>query len=515
MSKNILLPKYSSSYWKQQEEIQTYPALEENIDADAVVVGGGIAGLLTAYNLCKAGRKTVLLEGTKLLDGTTGFTTAKITAQHDVMYDELIQNKDEETARAYYEAQTEALKMIEALIHTENIDCGYKKQDAVLHAGTSKGKKELRQEKKAYEKLGIDHEFSEFSDLPFHTEAALVMKDQAHFHPVQFLKQIAEKIVEMGGKIYEGTTAVDFKGKDPVVVETRNGGTVTCAHLVIATHFPFKDSAGMYFSRLHPSRSYTIAVKTKSAIPEGMYLGFDEPSFSLRHAEAEGEKLAIIGGESHKTGTSENTLAHYQRLMEFAVQEFGAYEVVHRWSSQDLKSLDGVPYIGQAVTGTPNVYVATGFKKWGMTNGMAAASLLTDIITGQDNKFAPLFDPRRTHAKVQDGLTLMKETMDDGKQMVKSHLKRKEEDVESLEKDEGAIVKVNGKKTGAYRDEHGELHLVNPICTHMKCGVEWNNAERSWDCPCHGSRFSTSGEVIEGPAYTPLEQVSADDNDSN
>ncbi|SDN76625.1 FAD-dependent oxidoreductase [Alkalicoccus daliensis] len=510
MKENMNIPDYSASYWRTHSENRSFPALEEDIHVDTAVVGGGIAGILTAYLLTLEGQKVALLEGTSLMDGTTGFTTAKVTAQHDVMYNELIENQSEESAAKYFLAQTEAMNKIVQLISEQQIDCDFKKQEAILHAGTEKGKKQLLKEKEAYDKLNIPHEFHETSDLPFSTEAALIMQDQFHFHPVKFLNKIIERITELGGKIYENSTAVDFKGKNPVELEMRNGSKVNASNLIMTTHFPFKDSLGFYFSRLHPSRSYSIVVKTEKPVPDGMYLGFDKPSFSLRHVDIDGEKYALIGGEGHKTGKSNNTMEHYENLKRFAAENFGAYEMAYRWSSQDLTTLDKIPYIGQAVTGRPNVYVATGFKKWGMSNGMVAAQVLTDTILEKENEFVSLFDPRRSHLKVDDGLTLAKETLDDGTQFVKSHLKRKEEELEQLQNDEGAIIQYDGKKTGAYRDEKGELHLINPVCTHMKCGVEWNNAERSWDCPCHGSRFAVDGEVIEGPALKPLKKIEAD-----
>ncbi|PTL40256.1 FAD-dependent oxidoreductase [Alkalicoccus saliphilus] len=507
---NKSLPSYSSSYWREADTEKRFRPLEEDIEVDTAVVGGGIAGILTTYYLCLEGKKTVLIEGSSLLDGTTGFTTAKVTPQHDVMYDQLINNRGEEAAGLYYKAQVEAMAEIKELIHDLNIDCEHKAQNAVLHAGTEEGKKQLEKEKKAYDKLKIGSEFTSDSELPFQTKASLTMKNAFHFHPVKFLKPVINEIERLGGLIFENSTAVNISGGEPVQVKLRNDCTVTCEHAVMATHFPFDDIRGFYFSRLHPERSYTIAVKTNKEVPEGMFLGIDNPAFSLRHTEINGEKIALIGGEGHKTGKSSNTLAHYQNLADFTDKHFGIDKILYRWSSQDLKAPDNVPLIGPAITGRGNILTASGFKKWGMSNGMAAARLITDYIAGRSNSYAELFDPRRSHLQGEDIKNLAKEIMDDGKQFVASNVRGKEAEIDNLSIDEGAIVNINGKKAGAYRDSNGELHLVDPTCTHMKCGVEWNNAERTWDCPCHGSRFSIDGEVVEGPASTPLDKVNND-----
>ncbi|SFJ29398.1 Glycine/D-amino acid oxidase [Halobacillus dabanensis] len=505
------LPHYSSSYWKEHQDTPSFPSLKEEVEADVTVIGGGMAGILTSYLLSLEGKRVVLLEGSKLLDGTTGHTTAKISAQHDVMYDQLINKDGEEKARLYYEAQVEAMNDLKDLIDKHGIHCDYKIQDAYLHAGTERGRKQLEKEKEAYDKLNIDGEFLEETDLPFNSEAALVMKNQAHFHPVKFLQSIVTEIEKNGGIIYENSTAVDIKGKEPIRVETRDGYSITCNQAVMATHFPFEDAKGLYFSRLHPERSYTIAARTEKEVPDGMYLGIDTPAFSMRHTEVNGEKLAIIGGENHKTGKSENTEEHYKHLTEFAEEHFGVVDVPYKWSAQDLMTPDNIPFIGQSVTGRPNVYLATGFKKWGITNGMAAAVLLKDLITGKKNPYENLFDPTRSHLKREDSKNIIKEGLGDGAELVKSRLERgRKTDIEDLQNDEGAIVNVKGTRTGAYRNERGELHLVDSTCTHMKCGVEWNNAERSWDCPCHGSRFSVTGEVIEGPATKPLKKIELD-----
>ncbi|MFC2949872.1 FAD-dependent oxidoreductase [Virgibacillus sediminis] len=502
------LPLRSSSYWREDRTAKRFPKLEENIEADIAVIGGGMTGILTTYMLAREGKDVVLLEGTSLLDGTTGFTTAKITAQHDAMYNQLIKTQGIKQARLYYDAQMEAMHEIEKLIKRHDIDCGYKQQDAILNAGTDRGKELLAEEKSAYDRLGIDNQMTDRTTLPFHTERALIMKNQAHFHPVKFLQAIIEEIEKLGGTIYEGTTALSTEDRsNGAIVKTKDEFEVHCNHVVMATHFPFDDKKGFYFSRLHPSRSYTLAVKTKIEVPDGMYLGIDQPSFSLRHAETGGEKVAIFGGEGHKTGKSTDTLQHFENLLRFVDEYFGVREILYRWSAQDMSTPDGLPFIGQSVIGRPNVLTATGYKKWGMTNSMAAATLLRDLATGRENRYKELFDPTRTHLKKEAGKTILKELADDGTQMVRSHLKRKEKHVDEVKNGEGAIVSIKGKRAGAYRDEQGELHLVDPTCTHMKCGVEWNNGEKSWDCPCHGSRFSCTGEVIEGPAAKPLKRV--------
>lgn len=515
MSKNEhsnRLPDHMESLWRTYKEVPSFPALQANESTEVGVVGGGIAGVVTAYLLAKAGKKVTLIDAGKLIDGVTGYTTAKITAQHGLYYFPLIKLMGEEKARLYYEANMGGLKFIEDLAAELNIDCDLTHHDAFLYANTSHGSALLEKEAEAYEALGIDGGLAKTEaevDLPFRVEQALVMRKQAQFHPVKFLAKLVSEIERLGGKIYENTRAQKILSKDDPVIQTENMSHLSCDKVVVATHYPFNDADGLYFSRLSVNRSYVIAARISGLIPNGMFISVDAPSRSLRYATGiDGEKLLLIGGDGHAAGKSKSpTMEHYENLAQFGDEHFGITEIPYRWSAQDMTTLDKVPYIGKITAGYDNIFVATGFHKWGMSNGAAAGILLADHILGKANPYAELFDPTRTKLKAVDALSFIKDNSSVAKELVKGKLQSSSKTVEELANGEGGLVKVGGKKAGGYRDEYGQLHLVDTTCTHMGCETHWNDAERSWDCPCHGSRFSFSGEVLDGPAVKPLNKM--------
>ncbi|WP_082220401.1 FAD-dependent oxidoreductase [Domibacillus robiginosus] len=500
----MYIPKQSISYWKDHEAPRSFAPLQANLTSEVVIVGGGITGILTAWKLAKEGKQVVLIEAGKLTDGTTGFTTAKISAQHGLIYDHLIRTLGKEKARLYYEANQEAAAFLNRTVDGLEIDCDFTLQDAYVYITTNEMRPMLEKELKAYKQLGIDGGLDQASaqmNLPFHVEEALVMRGQAQFHPVKFLEALVQDMAEQV-HIFEHTRAESVEGK---TVRTSDGFTITGEHLVVASHFPFNDFDGGYFAKLHPERSYAIGVKGTNTFKSGMYISEDQPSRSVRAASLEnGEQLLIIGGENHPVGNSkQKTMEHYEKLAEFAKEHFGAQDVLYRWSAQDLITLDQVPYIGHS---HDNIYVATGYAKWGMTSGTVAAGLITDLIVKGNSRYAELYDPKRKKLKPTDIKTFVGQNTKVAKDLISGKLKTAEKTVDSLQPGEGAVVIVDGEKTGAYRDEQGQCHFVDITCTHMGCETKWNDAERSWDCPCHGSRFSYEGEVLEGPAVQPLKK---------
>ncbi|MFD2924777.1 FAD-dependent oxidoreductase [Halobacillus naozhouensis] len=501
------IPHTSNSLWRDLP-IETFPTLSEDRQADVTVIGAGITGITTAYLLTKQGHNVILLEAGKIIEGTTGYTTAKITSQHGLIYSHLMETLGEEKAKLYYQANQDALTLIDHIRSEHDIDCDFSYQDAYVYGETSSSIEKIEQEAQAYEALGIDGGLVQDPPLPFSVQSAIKLNDQAQFHPLKYLRFLVRELQKKDTLIFENTRAVDIeKGSQPEVT-TRDGYSVTSDHVVMASHFPFKDIDNMYFARLHVERSYSIAVKTSSKIPEGMYLNADQPKRSLRYAKDDsGEPLLLVGGESHTSGQHDDPLAHYENLSSFADEHFEVKDIPYRWSSQDPSTMDNLPYIGPITEKQPNIYVATGFAKWGMTNGTIAATLISDQIRQRSNPYKELFSPSRFHAK-QDLKNFTKENADVAKEFVKGKLNRKDKKLEELEHDDGAVVHYKGNKVGAYKDAAGNLSLVDTTCTHMGCDVSWNKAERSWDCPCHGSRFTTDGEVIEGPATKPLKKLS-------
>lgn len=275
-----------------------------------------------------------------------------------------------------------------------------------------------------------------------------------------------------------------------------------------ASHFPFNDLNGFYFAKLHAERSYAVVGRISKDIPNGMFLSAESPKRSLRSVQINGESMLLIGGEGHKTGQALCTFQYYDALKTFGEGVFGLKDIAYRWSAQDLYTLDNMPYIGQELKDEANIFVATGFRKWGMTSSVVAALLNSKLILGEPSPYQELFSPSRLKAD-PSVKTFIMQNVNVAKHLIAGKLEMVHKEVNDLQNDEGAVVKVNGKRAGAYRDHEGALHLVDTTCTHMGCEVDWNEAERTWDCPCHGSRYSYEGEVIEGPAKKSLGKVFA------
>ncbi len=500
------LPQFPASYWTATADVPTFPNLERDLTTDVAIVGTGITGITAAYLLSRQGMKVVILEAGRVLHGTTGHTTAKVTAQHELIYDELIHHFGEDNARLYYEANRDALQFVARTVESERIECGWSEERAYLFAQTASSVPKLEKELRAYERLGIEGTLRDRVALPIEAVSALEMPGQARFHPLRYLKALLERAVEAGAEIYEHTTAMKVEeGTGPIVL-TEKGNRVFCKHVVSASHFPFLDWKGFYFARMHAERSYVLAARIGETYPGGMYLSVDQPKRSIRLAEDGDEPLVLIGGEGHKAGQSPCTIRHYEALQSFAESTLGAKEIAYRWSTQDLVTLDKVPYVGPVTSGTPNVLLATGYRKWGMTNGTAAARLLANLVLGVPDRSASLFDPSRFHAD-PDIKTFIKDNVDVAKQLVSGKLEMTHRTVDELSAGEGAVVRIGGRRAGAYKDPDGTLHLVDTTCTHLGCETHWNDGDRTWDCPCHGSRYSYTGEVVEGPAKEPLARI--------
>jgi glycine/D-amino acid oxidase-like deaminating enzyme/nitrite reductase/ring-hydroxylating ferredoxin subunit len=497
------LPDITKSFWRDSVEIPEFPSLDKDIEVDVCIVGGGITGITTAYLLAKEGLQVAILEANQLVGGTTGHTTAKVTAQHGLIYDELITNMGKSRARLYYEANMEALAFIKHTIEAEGIDCDFTVQDAYAYATTDEYEEKVRKEAEAYEKLGIDGGLTETLPFDLTIRNAVVMHNQAQFHPLKYLVHLTQKIKENGGQIYADTTAVNVKTGEHPTVLTRNDHQVTAKFVLACSHFPFYEGTGLYSTRMYADRSYILAAKPTKPFPGGMYISADQPTRSVRSVTINGEEMVLLGGESHKTGQDTDTEKHFDTLEQFGRDVFEIEETPYRWSAQDLTTLDKVPYIGEITSGQPNILIATGYRKWGMSNGTAAALLLRDMVLGKESNYQKLFTPSRFYATPSIKNFLV-QNADVVGHLIKGKVQQSNVDPKTLANDEGAVIRHNGERKGAYRDEQGELHIVDTTCTHVGCEVEWNSGERSWDCPCHGSRFTYTGEVIEGPAEKPL-----------
>lgn len=504
------IPGFSNSFWIDSVKTQDYPSLQEDITVDVAVIGGGITGITAAFMLQREGLKVALLESDKVIAGTTGHTTAKVTIQHGLLYNKLKNHFGEEKARLYAESNSAGLQFVKDIVREKNIDCDLVAQNSYVYTQSQDYVKKIQDEAKTAQELGIKSTYLEKVPLPFDIKCAVCFEDQAMFHPRKYLAALCNFLNEKEQCIYENTRALDIEpgpveGKNLVVI-LKDELKVHCDYAVIASHFPFFDGYGMYFTRMYAEKSYAMGIKTKNAFSEGMYISAETPTRSLRYTPLNGEKLLILSGEHHTTGQDTNTMVHYENLRDFAEQTYGINQIMYRWSTQDLVTIDDVPYIGHITTGKPNVFVATGYKKWGMTTGTMAGILIRDLILKKESPWEELYTPSRF--KVDPSLkNIVKENVMVAKEFLKGKLKAASNTMEDLTPDTAKVVDIDGNKVGAYKDSDGNLHIVDTTCTHMGCEVQWNSAERSWDCPCHGSRFDINGHVIEGPALKPLKKL--------
>lgn len=503
------LPTASSSYWQVSTNLPTFPALKEDkVTADVGIVGAGITGITAAYLLSKQGVKVCLLDASTILSGTTGNTTAKINAQHGLIYAELIKHFGEERAKMYYDANNKAHKWMKDTIDELNIDCAYTPEDSYIYTNSEKYIDNIDNEQRAYEKLSIIGGTLDTVPLPFSVKYALKMDHQAHFHPLHYLHALLLACQKNGVQIYEQTRAATIEyNKQPAIV-THDGKRIICKQVIQASHYPFYDGNGFYPVRMYPDRSYIIAVKTEKKVEHGMYINAETPTRSIRPVTINDVNMLLIAGENHKTGQSKKPmLAHYEALAQFATQNLGAITIPYRWSAQDYVTLDKVPYVGPVTENQKNVFVATGFKKWGMTNGTNAALLLTDLIMENENPYIDLFSPSRNITPDPSMRKMVTYNADVAKHLIKGKLENASCDISKLNENEACVATINGQRIGAYKDTDGTLHTVDTTCTHLGCEVQWNNGENSWDCPCHGSRFTYTGEVLNGPAVKQLKKV--------
>lgn len=488
-----------NSYWIDSTQVTNYPKLQEDIKVDVAVIGGGIAGITAAYLLNQKGVKVAVIEADYILQGTTGHTTAKITSQHGLIYGKLLHEQGEELSSQYAQANESAIRMVKKIADAHKIDCDFSWQSAYLYTQQEKYRAQIEDEIKAARSLGIKAEFVEAINLPFQIKGAIKFPDQAQFHPLKFLKSLAKIIRENGGLIFEQTEASLIDENEVVI--TKAGHKIKADRIIIASHYPFFDGGGLYFSRMYQDRAYAIAIKAKEKFPEGFYINVETPTRSLRATPHGDEELVLVVGEHHKTGQGEDTNIHYQNLLDYAHQTFTVIDTPYRWSTQDCMTIDGVPFIGNLTSRSPNIYVATGFGRWGMSNGIASGMILSDLILQDNNPWAEVFNPARI--TVPSIKSFVIQNINVAKNLLAGKLEKLPEEVE-LELDEAAIIKIDGERVGVYKDEAGEIYMVDTTCTHLGCELNWNSGERSWDCPCHGSRFSYQGEVLEGPAIEPL-----------
>lgn len=527
-----------SSYWiNSTKNVRQYDKLNKNIETDVCIVGGGITGISTAYSLLnkKKSLSVVVIEKDRVGLQTTGNSTAKITSQHGLFYKYLKNSKGEEFAKMYYEANEEAIENIKKIIEKENIECDLEKQSAYVVATGQEDVKELKDEvdiiksfggkAKYIEKEEIDKKLSVLNPI-----AAIEFENQAQFNSYKYVTELAKICKNLGTEIYENTKAVEIKNEDGYYsIETEDGYLIKAKYLVIATKYPIVNMPGFYFLKMYQSTSYGISMYVNGKLFDGMYITFANPKVSLRMAKVEnkynnltekdeeenkqdrGERnsksdngyVLIVVGSDHKTGEKIDLSNSYKNLENIAKQICPNGKVENYWNTEDCITLDKIPYIGKYSTMWENAYVATGFNKWGITTSNIAANIIADMILERKNRYEDIFVSTRVEPvkNRQEMGNMLKETVNS---LVIKKFVLPEEEQENLKEGEGKIIEIDGEKVGAYKDKDGKIYTIAPKCAHLGCELSWNNLDKTWDCPCHGSRYDYTGKMIYGPTVKDL-----------
>ena len=542
------------SYWIDSvKEQNKFSALEENIKTDICIIGGGLTGLSTAYNLSKYKIRTVLLEKDEICKQTSGNSTAKITSQHGLIYKYLTDSKGQDFARKYYEANENAIRNIKNIIDKEGIDCDFEYQPAYVFTQKVQDVQKIKDEVEAVNNLGGRAKFIEAKDieinklnsveyvenqggklkisgdniekenlnlerdvvkermkqvLPIKAIAGIEFENQAQFNPYKYGNALAKICSDSGIKIFEHSKVIDVDTEDEdeyYIITLENGCKIKAKYVVITTKYPIVNIPGFYFVKMYQSSSYAIAMQTKQRLFEGMYIDSEEPTISLRTAKFGDEYLLIVVGFDHKTGAQIDLSNSYRYLEEVAKSLYSEGKIKYHWNTEDCITLDKIPYIGNFSNLWENAYVATGFNKWGITTSNIAAEIITDKILGEENEYEEIFKSTRLEPikNIKEVTNMVKESVNS---LVAKKLELPQEEANQIQNGEGKIVEVNGQKIGIYKNDEGEIYKVNPVCKHLGCELSWNNLEKTWDCPCHGSRYDFKGNLIYGPSVKNLDK---------
>lgn len=514
----MLTTANTCSLWRTTTDLPDHPPLRTEQRADVCIVGGGIAGLTTAYLLAREGKSVIVLDGNRLAAGETGNTTAHLSNAIDDRFTEIERLHGQEGARLAAESHGAAIDRIESIAREEGIDCDFERCDGYLFQPPGEAPEQLRKELEAAQRAGLaDVEMLPRAPLPhYDTGPCLRFPRQGQFHPLKYLKGLAEVIRERGGAIYHATYAKEIEGGPWAKVTTRAGQVIHTRAVVVATNSPIIDLVAIH-TKQAPYHTYVIGLAVpKGSIPHGLYWDTQDPYHYVRlwsgqsgndtHDVGEDQEVLIVGGEDHKAGQADDANARFDRLANWTRERFpNAGEVLFRWSGQVQETLDGLAYIGRNPADQPNLYIATGDSGMGMTHGTIAGMLLTDLIMERLNPWAELYSPARKPVKA--AWEYAKENLNVARQYTDWLTGGDVSSEAEIAPGSGAILRSGLSKIAAYRDEQGILHKCSAVCTHLGCIVAWNDAAKTWDCPCHGSRFRPEGQVLDGPALKDLEPV--------
>lgn len=462
------------SIWNESVNFDRYDELKKDISVEVLIIGGGMAGLLIGYLLKENGINATIIEANKICSGQTKNTTAKITSQHGIIYSKIEKHYGIEFAKQYAKANENAIAEYERIINSNNIKCHFEKTNAYLYSTDNTDN--ILKEMEIAKHCKIKCHFESETELPLKSTGAIVFENQAQFHPLRFAEFIARNLT-----IYENTPAIKIEGKTVITPKAK----ISANKIVVACHYPFINFPSQYFLRMSQERSYVLALENTGAKLHGMYIGEDNNSLSIRRYK----DYILLGDKNHRTGLAP-VQNPFDALEIEAHKLFPSCKIASKWSAQDCITIDGLPYIGRFDSNNADIYIATGFNKWGMTNSMVSARIITDMLCNFENENSDVFSPSRFSISAS-----IRNIIDNSIETIKgfsSHL------LPPINK--AMEIKYNGKKAGAYTDSSGKTYIVSLVCPHLKCKLNWNHTTKTWDCPCHGSRFSYKGELLDNPA---------------
>lgn len=496
-----------NSFWIENFKTKTYPKLDKNLNVDVCIIGGGLTGISCAYYLSKAGLKICILEKDKIMEKASGHTTAKITAQHGLIYKYLFDSYGKDTAQKYLNSNLEAITNIKNIIDTENIDCDFEFQNSYIYTTDENQLKKIKEEIKILEKLNYNARFLDKISLPIsNIKGAIEFHHQAQFNPIKYADGLCESITKHNGLIFENSKVVKMKKTKNKYNIYSNEKIINTKYVIIATRYPIINFPGFHFIKMYSEASYLIAVDTSSSLFKGMYINSDQPTYSFRTALYNGKPILLVGGFNHKRGAKIALSNSYNYLEEKTKELYPDSKVLYKWNTHDSVSLDKIPYIGEFSNFYPNVFVATGFKKWGMTSSNVSANIISDKILSKENKYEDIYSPLRLQPikNRKEFANILKET---SHSLIFNKLDLPSPKPNDVKNAEGKIVNDNGIKVGLYKNENGEEYKIIPKCMHLGCELTWNALDKTWDCPCHGSRYTFDGKLIYGPSKRDLKRI--------
>lgn len=492
-------------FWEEERKnYKEFETIKNSINVAVAIIGGGFTGLSTAYYLSKK-ISVAVVEKDRICSGTSGKTTGKITSQHGVFYNYLINSKDREFAHKYLEANEQAISNIEQIIKELKINCDFEREDAYVFTRQETLVDKLKKEQSSVDKLEKEKsEFIKRTPLPLEIAGAIKFRGQVQIHPIKYGYGLAQGILDNNGRIFENSKVTEIKRKNGKYIIIVNKNKIIADYAVIATRYPIVNIPGYNFLKMYQSTSYAIVADVKKELFDGMYISLETPNISFRTVKNGDKRLLLAVGFDYKTGTDE-LRDGYQRLETVVRKMYPEAEVLYKWSAEDCISLDKIPYIGQISVIQPNMYVATGYNKWGLTSSNIAANVIADSILENENKYKEIFRATRLEPikNRQEVGNMLKEV---GKSLIASRFKIPKNELKDIKIGEGKIIKIKNEKVGVYKFQTGEIYKVKPYCTHLGCQLHFNNIDKTWECPCHGSKFTYEGKLIEVPSNKDLKR---------